>query len=68
MMGYHKEKSEETLEIPRKIQILRDHKGNEMRVGHDLTHEEAMHKLGECFDIHLYTYILQPVRKITKLD
>ena len=51
--------------MPPRIQILRDHKGNTMTVGEDLTAEEALEKLSESYDIELHTYTLQPVRKIT---
>lgn len=52
--------------MPNRIQILRDHKGNEMTIGTDLTPEQAIEKMGEGYDMQLFTYVLQPVRNITR--
>lgn len=52
--------------MPDRIQIIRDHKGNEMQVGKDLTAEEALKKMGEGYDMQLHTYVLQPVKNITR--
>jgi len=49
-----------------RIQILRDHKGNQMTIGVDLTAEQALEKMAQGYDIELHTYILQPARKITR--
>lgn len=52
--------------MPPRIQMLRDHKGNKMTVGVDLTAEEALEKMSQGYDIELHTYVLQPARKITR--
>lgn len=51
---------------PSRIQILRDHNGNEAQVGKDLTADEALQKMGEGYDIELFTYVLQPVKTIRR--
>lgn len=52
--------------MPARIHILRDHKGNEMTVGSDLTAEQAIEKMGEGYDLQLFTYVLQPAKNITR--
>lgn len=57
--------SDDKEQMPCLIHILRDHKGNTLQVGKDISAENALEKLSESYPVTLYTYALKPVKNVT---